>query len=76
MSSPNTMMKGKISKRTEDETAGSLASSRTKSEFIFAFVRLSKVSCPQNSLSKPMVKVCTHGKKIQGEGKFERENGK
>jgi hypothetical protein len=45
MSSPKTMMKGKISKRTVEETAGSLASSLTRSEFIFALVRLSKVSC-------------------------------
>ena len=44
MSSPNTMMKGKISNSTAEETAGNLASSLTRSELTAAFCLLSKMS--------------------------------
>jgi hypothetical protein len=36
------MMKGKISKRMEDETAGSLASSRIRADEVLSTVVLSK----------------------------------
>ena len=42
MVSPKTMMKGKISKRMDDETAGSLASSRIRAEEVLSVLLLSK----------------------------------
>lgn len=44
ISSPYDMIKGKISKRMEDDTAGSLASSRIRAEFLMLVGLLSKVS--------------------------------
>ena len=45
ISSPNTMMKGNISNRMEEETAGSLASSRIKAELMTGTLSFSNFNC-------------------------------